>query len=497
MPETFDGYDDPYFLLGLLGSHWADTYEGKDEVAAFLAGRLENMKQTHQDLLEAQATISRRECPVFHTTRWKEITLRQSECNASPASILRYGDGAYYGNQPDTGAVYTYGVPANDRKYEYPLPEAIKRIALLSNRVTYASKTLVENVDYTIDAQYGRIVFNQNPFENPLFVQNIVLDETGEVDAELTLWAFEVLEDRDYLYRHWGYIFGVALPSSEKVRDLINAVADGVVSGGTSLVMRQLISAVLDTPIVREAQETVEEIGEDSTGQLIITDKHVYRASTASTVSVSVGDVLQQGDSLTDAVEFYELNRGVLPAGITAITLGPELLIGNYLGGLTFQNKLVPVVFEPYVDGETKISFELGGNAADISRFWASVHSRGIANALTLQESWGVSQPAVVNPAEFAVQNLLRNNAFLAKIKVSSQGEQSLGLSTLSQLRKLIPPHTLLIVLAEYAVEFDPPTLGTITASTFTGMTPAEIPIDSGVNITLTSTAELLNADCS
>ncbi|MCH8854620.1 MAG: hypothetical protein IID41_18485 [Planctomycetes bacterium] len=55
-------------------------------------------------------------------------------------------------------------------------------------------------------------------------------------------------------------------------------------------------------------------------------------------------------------------------------------------------------------------------------------------------------------PLEFLIKNVLRNNAFVVKIRVNKQGPNRIPLSHSQQLRKIIPPHTAMILIVELVV---------------------------------------------
>lgn len=48
--------------------------------------------------------------------------------------------------------------------------------------------------------------------------------------------------------------------------------------------------------------------------------------------------------------------------------------------------------------------------------------------------------PATINPLEFLIANVLRNNAYLVRIKASSLRRRKLGLYNMRHLRRLLPP---------------------------------------------------------
>jgi hypothetical protein len=58
--------------------------------------------------------------------------------------------------------------------------------------------------------------------------------------------------------------------------------------------------------------------------------------------------------------------------------------------------------------------------------------------------------PQTINPLRFLIDNVLRNNVFVARIKVSGLGQNHLGLYNIKHLRQLLPPQTALITVFEF-----------------------------------------------
>lgn len=471
-------FDKKHAAVYILGTHWANTYAGQGTLLAYLRGRLELEKQTLNRAELAEACVSRQNTPIYETRRWQLLTLRQSELNSVKTSVLKYGDGAVYGYQTD-GRLYLYGIPVAS-KYAFPVPADVKLAPIASNRVTDASLNLFSGVDYVIDETDASIIFRENPFDNPLWSVRDILDEDGIADKELAVWLFRPALEADTLTNHWGYALGMDLPSTDNYKTLINTTFDALVQGTSKYHTASLISAVLDVPLAF-GTETVETIFTDGGSRFICTDANVYKYSDEAEPLVAVGDEVSAGDPLTDAFQVYELNRGVVPADLLALTMGRGLLSFGYFGGITFENKIVDLVVTTDDDGYTRVEFEVGGFTADVEQFWDQLHEAGVASGTTLAnlldirtgttttveacditettdsegEPGAASLPATINPLEFLIQNVLRNNACIVKIRAAALGENSLDLKQLEVLRKLVPPHTVIIFLVEIEVPED------------------------------------------
>ncbi len=161
-------------------------------------------------------------------------------------------------------------------------------------------------------------------------------------------------------------------------------------------------------------------------------------------------------------MQVFELNRGaeISPADIQALTIGTGVLAWGFWGDLTFENKQVPVIVESDTAGRTKVSWALGGFPFDVENFWDEVHAAGVqkgqtlANLLDTREN-PVGQPTAgmlpttINPFQFLTNNLLRNNAYLVKVRPGSELTDRLDFMPVEQLRKIQPPHTLMLLIVE------------------------------------------------
>lgn len=459
-------FDVPEALAALLGSFWANTYDGVHTVESFTHARAQQDLQAFQNLQEAVASLSRHTAPIFHTERWQLLILKESEKNASDASLLQYGDPAVYGPQPITDYEFKYGRPGGLRPYVFPAPEGLVDCRLMFNRIKDPSVTMVKDIDFTIDPTHGAIRFRRDPFENSLIPKRDIIVADEVVDREAAIWMQTCRFEQRLLDEHWGYALGLMAPSSANYRDLLNAVADGLVLGSSEITVRRVVSAAIGIPVVREPEERVERIFSDRDRLLIVTNRHSYRFPLTASPAVDVGDRVFAGDQLVDTVEFHEFNRGTIPSWLAGLTVGRGFLVGSYLGELSFRNTVVPWQITE-VDGRTRIEFELGGFPEDVATFWDEVHARGLADGSTLAnlldprvdpqtEPMAINLPATVNPVEFLVQNLLRNNAYLLRIRVSDLTDEAVGLKHLRILRRLTPPHTTLLLVLELAVVDDP-----------------------------------------
>jgi hypothetical protein len=442
-------------LLSFLGSFWGDTYQGVDQIVAYCADLGEAGYQASIDLSEVINAVGRHTVPVYHTEQWQVYYLLGSQKGIAPVSYGAPGAGSF-------GGSLVYGSSGGAPAYSWTCP--VTTVDLIFNRIYEPSATLTRGVDFDITA--GRLVFRADPFADPRFIAQPVIDDTGqEVDSQLALWLFRPAIDQEFIWTQFGYVMGIRLASSQDYKDLVNALLDAIVGCTAADQLLAALAAVTDCPLAR-GNEVVEDIAIVADELLVITDGWVYRYSTACTAVVAIGDQLTAGDALVDTVETHYLNHGTVPDWLDALSVGHNLLLASYLSDIIFSNTETPLVVELNVDGYTRVSWALGGFPADVTEFWDQVHSRGVSSGTTLAhlldvrtspvgEPTAASLPATINPLEFLAANYLRHNALLVRIRTGGFGPGALGLEQLRHLRRIIPPHELVLIVIEMPVVSD------------------------------------------
>lgn len=484
MPNTFvypaSDFDKTRNLLSVLGGFWFETYHGQKELQDIVVARQATEQQVQTDLLEAIAAVSRANVPILHRENWQLLTLKQSDLNIT--NVHRYGDGDVYGAEPQSNQYGGFG----QGYYAFPLPERLADLGVITNRVTQPSLLLTDGVDFVLDRDRGVIVFKENPFENSLIPTRPVYTNGEQSDVEGFLWGFKAGFDNSIIHDHFGYVLGVRLYSSSAYRDLVNAVFDSIVLGSTVERVEKALAAMTGIPLVVEQTETVQLATADSRGAIVVTDQHAYRFTKNVTLTVAAGDVVHAGQTLIDEFRVSELNRGEVPQGLRAITLGRGLLSWGFYGELMFSDEEVDlIVNDDHISGRTYVSFALHGHPLDVQKFFDDVHERGIERGKTLAELLDTREdpdpavqptaenlPTKINPLTFLTENVLRN-VVVARITSSAFMDGAGGLNYARLLRKIVPPRTALLLIVEISKQRDEipaPTDGTITS--FTGAEP-------------------------
>lgn len=422
---TYPGsdFDRSKVLISLLGSFWARTYVGIDQIHSHVAATAHTVAQSHRDLLAVVAALSRYDIPLFHEELLYPVVLRRSQLNTALTNTVAFDREK---NKFDDQLIFDTAV--DNELFSFPLPTKFAGAANLFNKITFPTVSLAADIDFTVDFEKKALVFVANPFDNPAVLKRVVTTD-GTQDEEITLWAFCGKFDYDYIFNQFAYALGIRLRTSQNYKDLVNAIFSSLVDGGASAKNLDFaMSAICGVPVTIEPLETVEVVEYDSAGLLIVTDKNVYKFHEDAVPAVSVGMLVRAGDSLVRGLEineffvgntylkdvedpvdrpettkllatsFYETitseaGSDLIISGepdcppkkdLMALALDNSFLSTCFYGDLVFENKVVPLlVDDEHPSGYTFVRFELGGFPADVDRFFHEIHERGIAAAET------------------------------------------------------------------------------------------------------------------
>lgn len=493
--------DRPHQFLATLGSFWARIYSAQDQMESYAEVNAQLEAQNHLLLLETAAAVARTKVPIFHTENWHFLPIKASDLDNNNDAPAAYGDDSLVFDSSTQ-----FGAPRALPQYAFPIPADLVAAPLIMNRLTGPSRIWVEGTDYRLDHERNLVIFRENPLTDPLVAVRPIFTDGEQTDSEGGLWIFRGQFDWQQAYDHFGYVLGIQMQSSRGYRDLLNALFDALVGSMTSRTLRLALQAMTGIPLVVEATELVEVVEHGCDGTLIVTDMHVYQFPGAAVPLVAVGDTVHAGDALTDALQLYEFNCGETPADLKALALDRGFLSTCFYGDLVFENKDVAlVVDELHSSGHTYVSFGLGGQPLDVKHFFDLLHARGVADIHSpacptepgrrrgtlamlldrrtnpLDEPTASNLPTTINPLGFLITHVLRNHAYLVRVKSSGMGRDRVGLYNARHLRKLIPPHTAMIVVVELSAGTDtvPETLLTEATAGFTAMNPLTDLVDS------------------
>lgn len=507
-------------LLRVLGSFWANTYDARDQIKAFISAVAAGVQQNQADVLEAVDALSRHDIDVLHTENWLPITLKKSQINKTNANTYKFDD---------TGLLFSNLNPiafdAFSPKdfYAFPNPKNFVTAAQLYDRVIFPTFSLIPGTDFIVDSLSDSLIFAENPFDIPGIATEQIYKDGEIIDEELTLWALKAKLDYQWLFVQFAYAINAQLTSTDNSKKLLNAIVDGLLAGGaTEVVLDAALSAIFDIPLVETDNEIVELITLDNRGLIIATSTNVYRFAAEATPVVTVGQTLRAGDRLVAGFEITQFNRGEVPDSLGALALDTGYTTACLYGDLVFENRTVPLqVDENHPSGYTYVKFPLVGFPLDVQKFFDEMHARGIESLLApvepgcappktrtgplahvldrrknpIGEPTADDLPATINPLKFIVENVLRNNAFVVTVRISALGKNQLGLYNIRHVRQLIPPYMALffVYLLNGQTDNITPDLIADNPTTFTAAepvadaVPVELVSDRGVTVRIVS----------
>ena len=485
-------------ILNALGAFWSQHFEDRGELLGLYKASSSLVIQSYLNYMEAIASTSRFDVPIYHRRIWYAIILRESQLSTGHASMLKYDGTASY------DGVYQYGQVIGNRFEEVGL-ESLKNVSVIFNRIIDPSVNLVSNTDFYIEND--ALFLRDNPFENNRFAVSSILDSNGNVeDREVVLWAFDSFQDWEHIYQHYGYAIRHKTASSQSYKNLVNSMWNGLVGGPSTSDIEWALSAMAGIPTVLESQEVVDAILPYSDKTVIVTDLNAYIYPAGSVASVSVGDTVRSRQSLVDTVAVYDLsdfNRvvtlltapritdagkvqtrtivsggsssssssgllskylahrqpskidpdlddGVVPL-LEFLPLGPGLLGNGYTGAISFKNeKGVIDVSTTDDDGVIKAKINtVDGAPIDITKFWDDAHDEGIANNKTWLDLLGTPIPSYINPAGFAIEQFLRNHGLIVYLRYSKFSNEAIGTHVTGLLRSIMLPEKLILYMLD------------------------------------------------
>ena len=256
------------------------------------------LAQLYLDIIESIKLQDRNGAPVFHREIWHPIVVRMSKRDTAQENMLEIGMDGEVGEQPPgsiygEGTVFLLGKLANFEDYStYPIDTDIAGGALsIVDNIVNPTVRMERGKDFEI--RNSSIIFHRDndPLSDGSKFDKYdipgLIDENGEEcsDMEAVLWASDVLIDKNYVSDHLSYALGASAPSSDVVKRIVNAAWSSVSSGLTPELIKTLMAAMLNIPVIQHDMETVVDISieKDSDGsevsRIVRTDLGTYRVS--------------------------------------------------------------------------------------------------------------------------------------------------------------------------------------------------------------------------
>lgn len=490
-------------LFEWLGSFWSEVYTDPGFIQDLQGARALRVAQLYLDLLESLKLCDRSNAPVFHRERWHPVVLRRSlrnrgakgmvrltdEKTASGANLLQLGV-----QSPEVYPENTVVEIGSDKaSYRgmvvYPLDEAsagLKGVLTCAcNDIAGATRVLGSGTGFAVLDGAIAIAAEEDPFEGehrdewPKF-EVLPTVPGGEADEETVLWLCDAMFNRDYIYRHLGYV--VALPggSSELYKRIVNAAWNTVASGGTPLLLTSLVAAICGIPTVKEEGERVERILERDGGDIqVVTDRNVYTypAGTRLKGDIRPGKTLKRFDTLDQTVHIYtnlhqmadyEADFDEFMTDVPTMDLPPALFRADVEGGFSVgwaEEDVLCAGFFDERETRPKLRFPMGGSEEDDDAFWEDVwasYANSDASMADILENppERFEAGAVcgrISPMYFFMKNLVGANTIVMTVRTDTLAEDAplYDPRFFATVRNCVPDYLRLYVIEHESVEVD------------------------------------------
>ena len=489
-------------LYSWLGSLWRNLHKGDDLVKGLQEVRGIRLAQLYINILEAAKLQDRFGAPVFHKELWHPIIVRRSLRNKSQENmlILEKDDEKVIGPQEDElygkGTEFKIGRMANFASYvTYPINVKIAGGAttIVDNII---NPTVVLKNGTNFEIRNDSIIFyaendplgDNSPFEK--YDLPDIIDE--EADVEAVLWASDVLIDKNYISDHISYALGANTSSTDVVKRILNAAWSSVTCGLTPELIKTLLAAMMNVPVIQNDEETVVDIETefDSDGKefskIVHTDKSSYRISLKAQIrsNVKVGSVLKRGDLLDETVRIYpflnvdsayntEYQTATLEEDVPTVVLSPSLIRAKTTYGVYAmwgESKVKQMDNDP-----EHLYFDIGGTESDVNAFWKDIWDNAEQSGVSMKTILG-EVGSSVSPAKFLLKNLVGANTLFVVIDKSQADDMSMVRSPMffDMLSSVIPSGIRLFLIEHDNVE-DKKTLGGCGETTFLAAALPEI----------------------
>lgn len=439
-------------LYSWLGSLWKGLHKGDGMVKGLQLVRGERLAQLYVDIIEAARLQDRHGAPVFHMELWHPIVVRLSQRNKSQENLLESGEGWKIGPQPEgsmaiPGTVLQMGRMADFAEYcTYPVDAKIAGGAVsIVDNIVNPTVFLEKGKDF--DLHEKAMIFRKD--NDPLGdeskfdrydVPGFDPSDPGRSDMEAVLWASDVMIDKDYVANHMSYVLGATSPSSDVVKRILNAAWSSVASGLTPELVRTLMAAMLNVPVIQNDIETVTDIETLDSCVIVSTDMGSYKVSPKARLrkEVYVGAVLHKGDMLDESVRIYPFlnsNRHdpfsvPLEQDIPSVVLSPGMLRARTEYGIyaTWNRSKIKRCKDQPLDanGNPRLYFDMGGAKSDVSAFWQDVWEHAESEGVSMTDLLGGGEGREICPAEFMIRNLVGANTMFVVVDKSQSDDTSM-----------------------------------------------------------------------
>lgn len=471
---------DGQYLYRSLGSFWTQVFNDRKVLQGYTTAFAEEAIQQQYKLLEVLKQYSVKEIDLFSINKWKPIEIKKSEFNRAP--FIFESAGAVFGRQPETDQFYAdslfrFGYPKEtDGKSIFSFSPNFKlaNFGGIANRLISPSLLLLPGVNVILNNNV--LYFNIDLFDNEYVPKAAILNDLGEPiiykdlegveheDQLIVLWLYLAEIDEQALYKNFGVLFDIKLDTSQNYKDLLGALMNLSVEGGTISALSKAWATIAKAPIIIESKETVEDIYELGNYKYLITDKNTYKTTSDQQFvpEISVGSVLAGGKIVIDSIKITDTilsqnwwhkeikaNKLAFPSYVFAANIKYQLFFENDI-------RLVTYYGEPSADPSTyKINFPVLGRPKEVKAFQDYLNKPENKEELVKKLGLQLNKSLPINPMEYVFVNMFKNNTLLLKVDFYTEKQLNDFFLYLPLFIPYIPAHMHLLVYATLKLSAD------------------------------------------
>lgn len=473
IPETAD------LLLVWMRTFWTKLYKDKQFVRYLQESRALACAQLYLDVLEGLALLDHSKAPAFHRERWYPIVIRKSLENRANAASPKIGrDDIDVAAGPASGYLEQVRIGdyfSKEGSVAYPTKDELKHVvSCVVDSIVNPSVVLKPGVDFEVGDRSIVIRRSADPFADGSSFPVFEVPETPDSPAtqETVLWACDALVDRNYVSDHMGYAVGLDVASDERAAEIVRHVWDATTDGLNPCHLKQIMAALCRVPCILDDEETVERILDSDSGRTVITDKNVYEFEEQAELAPAVveGSILSRGDLLDTSVRIYpfvvDVDRVKGYSGfelskfredVTSIEIPGAMISGDSSGFYATWDEKDVMYNGLDSNGNPKLSFDIGMDAAESSEFWSNVWSRYEERGDSMEACFDgldsertVGQPCgKVVPIKFFLRNLVGANTLIVVVDTDRIPDDAplYDPNFYNALRKLVPSYVRLYIV--------------------------------------------------
>jgi hypothetical protein len=428
LTKTFPANDatDGQFLYRSLGSFWTRLFSNKNMLKGYTIGMAEELIQAYYTLIETINQYSVKDIPLLHKEKWHPLKIKKSEFNKTKFIFEKAG--AVFGLQSETdpyypSSLFRFGTPKETAGtvYSFQPKDGLVKFGAIADRVISPALLLLPGVDVIADKT--TLFFNKDLFNEPNIPKVKLVGDLGEsityIDSDgsvvedeyIILWCYEAEIDNEELYKNFGVLFDIQLPTSKSYKELLKTLMNMSVEGPTIATLSSAFASLCGVQFIIEPHEIVEDVYSDDLGKYIITDRHVYRVESDRMLSrdVKIGARLQCGQILTDDIKFLDtcISGDWWNKEIKAVKLGfsSHIFLAGGKNQLFLDNS--PSIIT-YTRG--KLNFPIGGRPEDVTNF--QKHINAPVNRVGLVDSLGLHDFVPVTIEDETILEVRKNADF-------------------------------------------------------------------------------------